>query len=339
MFPTPIITVDPQHPDALAIRKAADLLRAGKLVVFPTETVYGLGANACDFAAVARIFEAKGRPPNNPLIVHVTGAADCGRVVSEWPDRARLLAEKFWPGPLTLVLSRHPNLPANVTAGGPTVAVRAPAHPVAQKLLIAAAIPIAAPSANPSGELSPTAAEHLRSALAGHVDLILDAGATQVGIESTVVDLTSDPPQLLRPGYVGPAQIEAVIGPIVRRDIRAKVAAQALASPGLLSKHYSPRTALQVLEANVGGATLANELHQKGLRVGWVTFGRVVDPVPAGCVIRPLPNDPAAYAARLYATLHELDGLGLDRIIVDLPPPADEWLAVRDRMLRAAAQD
>src|SRR5262245_24939418 len=171
MFPTPIIAVDPEQPDETIIREAADLLHSGKLVVFPTETVYGLGANAKDEAAVARIFEAKGRPPNNPLIVHVTGPTDCSRVVSEWPRRAQLLAERFWPGPLTLVLPRHPGLPAIVTAGGPTVAIRAPAHPVAQSLLRAAAIPIAAPSANPSGELSPTTAEHIRSTLAGHVDL------------------------------------------------------------------------------------------------------------------------------------------------------------------------
>ena len=296
MFPTPIIRVDPRQPDGAIIRKAADLLRAGKLVVFPTETVYGLGANAMDPAAVARIFEAKHRPPNNPLIVHVADATDCSRVVYQWPERARLLAESFWPGPLTLVLPKHPNLPAIVSAGGPTVAVRSPAHPVAQSLLKAAGIPIAAPSANPSGELSPTTAEHVLSGLAGRVDLILDAGATQVGVESTVVDLTSDPPRLLRPGHIGPAEIEAVIGPIVRRDIGARIAGVPLPSPGLLAKHYSPRTTLQGVEPT-GDANLVRELCRNGLRVGWVrSNGHLIN--PTGLAIR-LPDDPAAYAARL----------------------------------------
>jgi L-threonylcarbamoyladenylate synthase len=338
MFPTPVIRVDAGRADQKAIDQAARVLRGGGLVVFPTETVYGLGANALDPAAVARVFQAKGRPPNNPLIVHVTGADDHGRVASHWPKTANLLAEKFWPGPLTLVLTKHPELPAIVTAHGPTVAMRAPAHPVAQQLLHAAGIPIAAPSANRSGELSPTAADHVVASLNGRVDLILDAGPTAVGIESTVIDLTADPPRLLRPGHISPAQIEAVIGPIVRRSAADGGQDSPLPSPGMLARHYAPRTPMR-LATGQSNEKLAELAGKDGSRIGWLTLKQSIDQCQLGLEVRPMPNHPADYAARLYSTLHELDGLGLDWILVDVPPATDEWLAVFDRLSRAAAQD
>src|SRR5438128_2586209 len=213
---TAVLTIDRQFPEPAAIARAAAILRQGRLVAFPTETVYGLGANALDAAAVARVFEVKGRPPTNPLIVHVAGADQIAQVAADWPDVAARLAERFWPGPLTLVLPKRRELPDIVTAGGPTVAVRVPAHPVAQALLKEAGVPVAAPSANRSTGLSPTTAAHVLRGLADRIDLILDGGPTSGGIESTVLDVTTSPPRLLRPGLVTPAAIEAIVGPIAR---------------------------------------------------------------------------------------------------------------------------
>src|SRR5690348_13744143 len=209
---TAIFPLDPSSANLEAIAEAARILRAGGLVAFPTETVYGLGANALDASAVARIFAAKGRPANNPLIIHIADASDVRKVVADWPESAGRLAERFWPGPLTLVLPRCDAVPDAVTAGGPTVAVRVPAHPVAQALVRAAGVPIAAPSANRSMELSPTRAEHVLRGLDGRIDVLLDGGPTAGGIESTVLDLTATPPRLLRPGLIGVAELEAVLG-------------------------------------------------------------------------------------------------------------------------------
>jgi L-threonylcarbamoyladenylate synthase len=318
--------------DADAISRAAAVLRGGGLVAFPTETVYGLGANALDAAAVARIFAAKGRPSNNPLIVHVADAADVARVAASWPDAAARLAERFWPGPLTLVLPKRPDLPDAVTAGGVTVAVRVPAHPVARALIRAAGVPVAAPSANRSGYISPTQAEHVLRGLNGRIDMVLDAGPVPGGIESTVLDLTADPPRLLRPGLVSPAEIEAVIGPIVRPVAKEPPAEGALPSPGMLARHYAPRTPLELAED--GGEARVEELRRAGLRVGWLTSAEREVP---GVVVAALPDDPEGYAAGLYAALHALDGAGLDRIVAASLPESEEWLAVRDRLRRAAA--
>ena len=209
-----IIAVSPTSPEAATIARAAALLGQGRLVCFPTETVYGLGANALDPAAVNRIYEAKGRPAHNPLIVHVADAAAAQRLVTAWPEAAERLAAKWWPGPLTLVLPKSREVPTEVTAGLGTVAIRVPAHPVALALLKAAGVPVAAPSANRSGELSPTTAEHVQRSLGDLVPMILDAGPTTVGIESTVIDLSDRAPVLLRPGMVTREEIEALIGPV-----------------------------------------------------------------------------------------------------------------------------
>lgn len=305
------------RPDQLAV--AADLLRRGRLVAFPTETVYGLGADALDADAVGRVFEAKGRPSFNPLIVHVADAAGAG-CVAVWSDVAERLAARFWPGPLTLVLSRRDAVPDVVTGGGPTVAVRVPAHPLARALIDAAA-PLAAPSANRSGRLSPTTADHVLADLDGLIDAVLDGGPTAAGIESTVLDVSGPVPRLLRPGPIAPAEIEALIGPVARGAVAA---AGALPSPGMLERHYAPRTPL-VVAADDGVSLVAPG-------VGLLTHHAIGLPA-----VERLPPDPAGYAAGLYAALHRLDRLGLTRIVVSALPDGDDWLAVRDRLRRAAA--
>ncbi len=310
--------------DASAIAHAAALLRGGGLVAFPTETVYGLGANALDAAAVAHIFAAKGRPATNPVIVHVAGVEGVRQVAAGWPDTARRLAERFWPGPLTLVLPRTAAVPDIVTAGGPTVAVRVPNHPLALALLREAGVPVAAPSANRSGQLSPTRAEHVPDDLA---DAILDGGPCPGGIESTVLSLVGTP-RLLRPGLISPAEIEAVIGPIERGGIGVGP----LPSPGLLERHYAPRTPLTVMP---GAAAECGRLGQGGMRVALLTHqGPTAHPA---FPVESLPPTPEGYAAGLYDALHRLDALGVERIIAEAVPEGEEWLAVRDRLRRASA--
>jgi L-threonylcarbamoyladenylate synthase len=335
---TVVFTVDPLSPNAEVVAEAARQLRGGGLVAFPTETVYGLGANALDASAVARIFAAKGRPANNPLIVHVAETVDIQIVASEWPESAARLAARFWPGPLTLVLRKRDEVPVVVTAKGPTVAVRVPSHALAQALLRAAGVPIAAPSANRSSELSPTRAEHVLHGLDGRIDVLLDGGATAGGIESTVLDVTVTPPRLLRPGPIGVAELEAAIGSIERtRSVGLALPvddSQPLASPGLLPRHYAPRTPLECVKAARSAERIAALLGERR-RVGWVTFADVGTESP-GVARRVLPSDAAGYAAQLYAVLHELDTAGLDRIVVTLPPESDDWLAVRDRLQRAS---
>ncbi len=253
---TVVFTLDPAAPNAEAIAEAARVLREGGLVAFPTETVYGLGANALDASAVARIFAAKGRPANNPLIVHVADTRAARRVVADWPPLAAMLAERFWPGPLTLVLPKRDTVPDAVTASGPTVAVRVPAHPLAQALVRAAGVPIAAPSANRSTELSPTRAEHVLRGLDGRIDVLLDGGPTAGGIESTVLDLTATPPRLLRPGLLSIAELESVLGPLSRSLPSSVETTQSLPSPGLLPRHYAPRTPLECVETASAARTL-----------------------------------------------------------------------------------
>ncbi len=316
--------------DAAALARAAAVLRGGGLVAFPTETVYGLGAHALDAEAVARIFAAKGRPATNPVIVHVAEAEAARALVRAWPESARRLAERFWPGPLTLVLPRSERVPDLVTAGGPTVAVRVPAHPAALALLRACGLPVAAPSANRSTELSPTRAEHVLQGLGERIDLLLDGGPTPGGLESTVLDLTTDPPRLLRPGLVAPGELEAVVGPIARQGASS---AGPLRSPGQMERHYAPRTPLELVPWP--GLARVTELAAEGKHIGWLMLGKVV-PCPAGVMWLCLPDEPVRYAAGLYDALHQLDAAGLDRIVVDLPPASETWLAIHDRLRRAS---
>jgi L-threonylcarbamoyladenylate synthase len=332
----------PSRPDPAdqAISAAAAIIRQGGLVAFPTETVYGLGAHALDPEAVARIFEAKGRPANNPIIVHVASAhlvsrvADLGALTRpRSPELVARLAKRFWPGALTLVLPKTAAVPSIVTAGGRTVAVRVPAHAVALALLRAADVPIAAPSANRSTHLSPTTAAHVIRGLGDRIDLVLDGGPTSGGIESTVLDVTSDPPCILRPGLVTASEIEAVIGPIRRPgEPGADVPGSPLPSPGMMAKHYAPRAPLEVADGD--GGSRVEQLARFGKRVGWLTWqhGEEV----TGVAKIAMPKDPTGYAARLYAALHELEAAGVERIIVARLPDGDDWLAIRDRLGRAA---
>ncbi len=334
---TEIVTIASDPPDAEMIARAAAILRAGGLVAFPTETVYGLGANALDPEAVSRIFTAKGRPANNPLIVHVSEAKEALRLATVWPASAARLAERFWPGPLTLVLPRRAEVPDVVTAGGPTVAVRVPAHPVAQALLRAAGIPVAAPSANRSGYLSPTRAEHVLRGLDGRIDMILDGGPVAGGIESTVLDVTTDPPRLLRPGLVSVQELERLIGPVTF-SATTMATDSPLPSPGMLTRHYAPRTPLELAEDD--GRARVVELRSAGLVVGWLPLSPTEASDQSEVLTMPMPFDPAGYAAKMYAALHTLDEAGVQRI-VGWPSPPDriEWLAVRDRLRRAAAPE
>jgi L-threonylcarbamoyladenylate synthase len=330
-----ILGVDPG-----SLAEAAAVLRRGGLVAFPTETVYGLGGNALDPSAVERIFAAKGRPPGNPIIVHIADVshlplvADLGALTQpRSPTVAARLAERFWPGPLTLVLPKAAAVPDIVTAGGPTVGVRIPAHPVALALLRAVGLPLAAPSANRSTELSPTTAEHVFRGLAGRIDMILDGGPTSGGIESTVLDLTTDPPRLLRPGLVTPQQIEALIGPIVRQETPvADAPGSPMRSPGMMAKHYAPRAPLELSDGD--GRSRVEALSCSGQRIGWLTWPGIDD--WPGSVRITMPTDPKLYGAMLYAALHDLDAAGVERIVVARPPEGEDWLAVRDRLRRAA---
>lgn len=329
---TQVLKVDALAPDPAVLDQAAAILRRGGLVAFPTETVYGLGANALDPAAVARIFAAKSRPATNPIIVHVQDVAAAQRLTTAWPEAAERLARRFWPGPLTLVLPKKNDVPNIVTAGGPTVAVRAPSHPVALALLQACGLPLAAPSANRSTELSPTRAEHVLQSLDGSIEMLLDAGPASGGLESTVLDLTVVPPRLLRPGLISPEEIETLIGPIAR-PTAAEPSHEPLRSPGQQQRHYAPRTPLEI--APDEGRRRVEELLAQGRRVAWLTWPDTVPAADSALLRLTLPREPQAYAARLYAALHQLDAAGVDVIVVALPPEDETWLAIRDRLRRA----
>jgi L-threonylcarbamoyladenylate synthase len=293
---------------ARAVEQAGALIRAGRLVAFPTETVYGLGANALDARAVEGIFVAKGRPRTSPLIVHVDSIAMARGLAAEWPDAAELLARRYWPGPLTVVIPKRPEVPDIVTGGLATVGLRMPAHPLALALIGAAGVPIAAPSANRFTELSPTAAAHVAESLA---DFVLDGGPSEVGIESTVVSVAGEP-LLLRPGVIPLPEIEALIGPV---GVLAPPSEAAHPAPGMHERHYRPKTPLYLLRSGS---------QQPAGRGAWLRIGRE------------MPADPRAYAAVLYETLHRLDRQGLDWIAVERPPDTPEWTGVLDRLQRAA---
>lgn len=328
-----MIRVDPLHPELAALAPAAEALRQGRLVAFPTETVYGLGAHALDPHAVAGIFAAKGRPATNPLIVHVTTLDQARALTRSWPQAADQLAARFWPGPLTLVLPKHPDVPDAVTAGLPNVAIRIPAHPVARALIALADVPVCAPSANTYMGISPTSAAHVQRSLGARVGLIVDGGSTQVGLESTVLSLL-DPhaPQLLRHGMITADQLEAALGIAVRspESLVTSHDTPALA-PGMAERHYAPSGELRLVEV------IPEALEQGAcvLRLGEDEGSREL--VTGGLEIT-LPRDPTRYASLLYDALHRFDMRHAALIYAELPPqqPA-AWLAIHDRLRRAAS--
>lgn len=341
---TEVIRVDPDRPDPAGIARASDCLRRGGLVAFPTETVYGLGAHALDRGAVARLFQAKGRPATDPLIVHVASLDEAADLVTEIPDLARTLASRFWPGPLTLIFHRAPAVPLEVTAGLDTVAVRVPEHPVARAILMAARLPIAAPSANLFSRPSPTRAAHVLEDLGGRIDMVVDAGPTRVGVESTVLDLTRQPPVVLRPGAVTLEQLQALI-PEVRSHAPVRGDGGPMPSPGLLSRHYAPRTPMTLYEGDpreVRDALLGavREAIAAGRRVGVLATDQqlqTLGTLPVAVAELGSEDDPEQVSARLYAALRELDAAQLDAIVAgDVPREDGLWRALRDRVRRAA---
>jgi len=324
------------------IARAAAILQSGGLVAFPTETVYGLGADATNSIAVRKIFAAKGRPSTNPLICHVPDAEVAKRYAATWPAEATRLAETFWPGPLTLVLPKAAVIVDEVTAGLGTVGLRAPNHPLALELLRQVDLPIAGPSANKSNHVSPTTAAHVREELGDAVDLILDGGPCSVGIESTVLDLSTDRPTILRPGGVSREQIERVIGP-VEMFAGSVGKGTAAASPGQQEKHYAPRADAVRYEPHQAQDVTGRCLRDTDdrwtiLRAGGRAeeFGRLLaDGFEACGNILYLPDNARDYAHHLYAVLRELDRQGVARLFIEMPPETPEWTAVRDRIRRA----
>lgn len=313
--------------DPAAVRLAAEVIRHGGLVAFPTETVYGLGCNALDPDAVARVFEVKQRPAFDPLIVHVAmrSSLDClVRTIS--PGEHRLM-HAFWPGPLTLVLPKRENVPDLATAGLPTVAIRMPAHPVARALIREAGMPIAAPSANPFGYVSPTTAEHVRQALGDRIDLILDGGPCPIGVESTIISMAGAQPELLRPGSLPLADIEAVVGPVARRG----GSDQRPLAPGRLARHYATRTPLTILPARRA------RLLGPGERAGLLAMSSPVDLDGYVRVEVLSPSGDLREVARcLFAALRKLDGLGLDHLYAEPCEEQGLGLAIMDRLRRCA---
>ncbi len=336
---TCVIDINGVADDSHAITRAAELIRRGELVAFPTETVYGLGAAAFDPSAVQRIFEAKGRPANNPIIVHVADATGARTLVAEWPPIADALIERFWPGPLTLVFKKSALVPDIVTAAGPTVAIRCPAHPIARSLLAAAGVPIAAPSANRSTGVSPTTAAHVLSALNGRIPLILDGGPCARGIESTVLSLATDPPTLLRPGPITAAELESVIGLIMIAP-HVGDSPDALPSPGRMERHYAPRARVEIIPADQF-ATRSAAIRSNAAptpKIGHIQMGdsQSEENAPADPLTAVLPMNAKGYSAGLYAALHRLDALGATHILIDAVPDNQDWIAIRDRLRRAS---
>jgi L-threonylcarbamoyladenylate synthase len=348
----------PTHTPELfraAVLRAADMLRAGEVVALPTETVYGLAANALDASAVERIFKAKGRPAHNPIIVHVASRAMAQQCVAQWPAVADKLASSFWPGPLTLVLPRSAAIPSVVTAGGPTVGVRWPSHPLIQAVILECGFPLAAPSANPANRLSPTRAEHVEKHLGGKIRLIVDGGPSQVGIESTVLDVSVWPPRVLRPGMIHQPALLAVTGELA---LGASNHLEILKSPGLLQKHYAPsaklliwtwrdevelrvRTASLVPNQSAGsppakGAASQAESQVRADKIFVITHTRIPSLAGFGGV-SVIPHDPEAFARALYGELHRCDEQGAELVIVEALPEGEEWRAIADRLSRAAA--
>jgi len=341
---TRVLPVDAANPELEAIAQAATLIRQGEVVAFPTETVYGLGANATDSEAVAKIFQAKGRPSDNPLIVHVADRESLSSVVAGVTAQAERLIAKFWPGPLTLVLPRRETIPDTVTCGLSTVGVRMPNHPVALALIRASGVPIAAPSANRSGLPSPTAAEHVLEDMAGRIPMVLDGGETGVGLESTVIDMTTDPPILLRPGGITLEQLRAEIGQVaVAKAVDGEAVGEAPRSPGMKYTHYSPKAQVVLIEGPVLQMQekirdLTQEYEEDGKKVGIMCSHESRGVYHAQVVLEyGTREDLAGMASDLFSTLRAFDRHGVDVILAEGVPATGIGLAIMNRLRRAAA--
>ena len=306
------------------VRRAAEILGRGGLVAFPTETVYGLGADASSAKAIARLYKVKGRPADHPVIVHFASASEAFRWASQVPRDANLLAERFWPGPLTLILKRSEKAKDFVTGGQPSVGLRVPSHPIARELLKEFGKPIAAPSANRFGRVSPTTAAHVREDLGADVDLVLEGGASEIGIESTIVDLSQGDAVLLRPGKISAAELKEII-PVKEKDISA------VRHSGGMERHYAPKTPARLVPTH----ELDQEISKLTARAAVLAFSRPDERVDFW--LR-MPRDPAAYAQKLYAALRELDSANCETILIEAPPAEPGWEAVLDRLTKATAQ-
>jgi len=315
-----------QH-DAELLSQAVDALRQGEVIGLPTETVYGLAADAMNIEAVRKIFALKGRPVDHPLIVHIADSAQISNWATDIPEEAFVLAQHFWPGPLTMILSKLPSVPDVVTGGQDTVGLRCPAHPLALTLLQQLNSGVAAPSANRFGHISPTSAQHVRDEFGAAVPIVLDGGECAVGIESTIIDLSGDTPNILRPGIISQTEIEAVIGPIASLGHKNSPRVS-----GSLAAHYAPRTPMQMLPRD----TLVSEYSrhtQRGIHCEVLCL----DAIPAGMNGLCLSNEYHAYAHGLYAAMRELDSRGADLLLMEKTPQNSQWLAVNDRLNRALA--
>jgi L-threonylcarbamoyladenylate synthase len=336
--------VDPLRPDGKVIQKAASILRSGGLVAFPTETVYGLGANAFDREALAGIFRVKGRPQDNPLIVHVADRKTVFQLAAETPQRAIILMDTFWPGPLTIILPKNSLIPDEVSAGLNSVALRMPAHPVALELIREAGIPVAAPSANLSGRPSPTTAGHVLKDLGNLIDAVLDGGPADLGLESTVLDLTLDVPAILRPGGVTPEEISRVIGglQIYSSSAEENLNKAPVRSPGMKYKHYAPEAPVFIIEGEPLKVArrlgeLLRQYQAEGKKVGVLAYEENAQFYSCGeLIVAGRRQEPAGVAARLYSALRHFDELGVDVILAEGMEPKGLGLAIMNRLYRAA---
>jgi L-threonylcarbamoyladenylate synthase len=318
------------------VAEAVRVLRAGGLVAFPTETVYGLGASALDEGAVRRVFAAKGRPLGHPLIAHIEGEEQARSLARSWPEMASRLARAFWPGPITLVVDRAMHVPEVLSGGGNSIALRVPAHPVALAIIEGLGGPVAAPSANRHQRISPTLAAHVIAQLGEHVDLVLDAGLCATGIESSVIDVRGKTARVLRPGAASAAALREIVGDLETLDEDATEGV-ARASPGMGARHYAPQARLSLVETLADAHSAVQDLAAEGRRAGVIAREEPSALAwPAGTVVRTLGSAPDDYARLLYATLHDLDEAGVRAIVVVRVPADETWSAIADRLRRAA---
>lgn len=333
MVKTEILSIETPAEFDEAVERACALLRRGQLVALPTETVYGLAANALSIEAVKLIFSVKGRPPQNPIITHVCDAEMARACASQWPDVAARLAATFWPGPLTLVLPKSQNIPAVVTAGGPTVGIRMPRNTCFLEIIRRCGFPLAAPSANPANRLSPTTARHVFDYFQDVIPLVVDGGESEVGIESTVVDLSAKPWSILRPGMIHEPALAAVLGPLQPGPARPS---GAIKSPGRMPRHYSPRARLRIWPRDRDGEWLKVNTQPPSEKVAVICHNRLP---PSGVASRNsmLPREAQAFARSIYAELHATDAAGIGLVWVEEPPDSPEWRAILDRLRRAAS--